>query len=289
MSHAVLNEKPLAEGKTKELWQSRLAQEVDVYSKDDITAGNGKRHDILPGKGVLATRTTCNVFEFLQEHGVPLAYAGRSDQPRVFRAQFTRMIPLEVVGRLRAAGSFLQRNQQFTAGFYMPEVIVEYFLKTTDKVFHGRGGGDRAYLVSVNDPLVMAQQGKVHVHRPDMPLKRDEPMLILPTAELGVMLTQFCHLHTVAKRVGELLERAFLEVGAELTDFKVEFGFLPGMPERIVIADVLDNDSWRLKYEGREVSKQNYRDGADLDSVLRDYELVADLTDRFKGLKIKVE
>jgi len=53
----------VTEGKTKRI--HRIAGNPDlvtVMSKDDITAGDGAKHDVIPGKGRLATATTCNVF-----------------------------------------------------------------------------------------------------------------------------------------------------------------------------------------------------------------------------------
>lgn len=72
------------EGKTKivtsVLGDSNIAI---VTSKDDITAGDGAKRDILVGKAELATSTTCNVFEFLRSRGIPVAYIGR-DGPTTF-------------------------------------------------------------------------------------------------------------------------------------------------------------------------------------------------------------
>lgn len=36
-----------------------------VRTKDNITAGDGAKHDVMAGKAELATRTTCNVFDYL--------------------------------------------------------------------------------------------------------------------------------------------------------------------------------------------------------------------------------
>ena len=60
----------IAEGKTKIVWEGG---EVLIESKDDITAGDGAKHDVIPGKGRLATATTCNVFRLLKACGLPVA------------------------------------------------------------------------------------------------------------------------------------------------------------------------------------------------------------------------
>lgn len=53
---------------------------------------------------------------------------------------------------------------------------------------------------------------------------------------------------------------------------------------RIVVGDVVDNDSWRLWPGGKrdqQMDKQIYREGGSLDEVLRNYRHVAVLTDSF--------
>ena len=56
----------LAEGKTKVIGQSADdPQKVIIVSKDDITAGDGAKHDLLSGKAAMATLTTCNNFRLL--------------------------------------------------------------------------------------------------------------------------------------------------------------------------------------------------------------------------------
>ena len=61
----------LAEGKTKIIYAdaSNSAQAI-IFSKDDITAGDGARRNTLPGKGALSGRTTANVFKLLSAAGM---------------------------------------------------------------------------------------------------------------------------------------------------------------------------------------------------------------------------
>ena len=56
----------VAKGKTKKIHQVPGSPDlVTILSKDDITAGDGAKHDIIPQKGRLANETTCNVFRLL--------------------------------------------------------------------------------------------------------------------------------------------------------------------------------------------------------------------------------
>ena len=128
----------VAEGKTKKIHLldggSGL---VRVLAKDDITAGDGAKHDIIPDKGRLATATTCNVFRLLKACGLPVAFV-EQDGPTSFVAPECSMLPYEVVVRREAHGSYLKRNPQLAKGQLFPQLIVEFYLKTKDKNWKGK-------------------------------------------------------------------------------------------------------------------------------------------------------
>src|SRR5579884_1815800 len=96
------------EGKTKIIIDAGKG-EVIIQSKDDITAGDGAKHDLLEGKAAASTQTTCNVFELLEASGIKTHFVGRETDSS-FRARNVRMIPLELVVRRYATGSYLKRN-----------------------------------------------------------------------------------------------------------------------------------------------------------------------------------
>ena len=52
----------VVEGKTKKIFRINGSDLVSVVAKDDITAGDGAKHDVIPDKGALATRppATCS-------------------------------------------------------------------------------------------------------------------------------------------------------------------------------------------------------------------------------------
>ena len=123
----------IAEGKTKILLAAKQnAGKVLIVSKDDITAGDGAKHDLIEGKAALSTRTTCNVFRLLKACGVPVAFEEQVDA-RTFLAPRCRMLPYEVVVRREAHGSYLKRMPGLAKGHLFPKLLVEFFLKTNGK------------------------------------------------------------------------------------------------------------------------------------------------------------
>jgi phosphoribosylaminoimidazole carboxylase PurE protein len=84
----------------------------------------------------------------------------------------------------------------------------------------------------------------------------------------------------IARQAFLVLEKAWQLEGGTLVDLKVEFGFNPD--GRLLLADVIDNDSWRVVEGGSYIDKQVYREGGGLDDVAAKYARVADITGRFR-------
>ncbi len=83
----------VAEGKTKKIHLVKGSSDLAVVvAKDDITAGDGAKHDIIPDKGRLATATTSNVFRLLQACGLPVAFV-EQDSAISFTAPKCLMLP----------------------------------------------------------------------------------------------------------------------------------------------------------------------------------------------------
>jgi phosphoribosylaminoimidazole-succinocarboxamide synthase len=119
----------IAEGKTKIIIEDpRNRKEVRIKSKSDITAGDGMSRHSLSGKNVLATETTCNCFSLLNQRGVPTHFI-RQVSADTFVAKRVRMIPIEMVVRRIAFGSYLKRNTYVKEGAVFKILPVEFFLK----------------------------------------------------------------------------------------------------------------------------------------------------------------
>ena len=62
--------KLLYEGKAKNVYETDKADELLMVYKDQATAFNGKKKEILPGKGVLNCQISVLVFDYLIKNGI---------------------------------------------------------------------------------------------------------------------------------------------------------------------------------------------------------------------------
>jgi len=241
----------LDEGKTKIIFaHSEKDDTIYMVHKDGLTAGDGARRNTLPGKGALACRTTSNVFYLLEEEGIQTHYIGMVGDNINLMTRCT-MIPLEVVMRRIATGSYLRRHPEVEEGTRFDPPLVEFFLK--DDARH--------------DPLVTE----------DDILEMD----VATSEEIEEM-------RRTGRRVFEILEAAWAKLDVTLVDCKIEFGRATSSGQ-LLVADVIDNDSWRIWPGGdkeRMLDKQLYRNMPEVtDEGLREllvkYTQVAELTDAF--------
>ena len=277
-----LTKKPAAgafvtEGKTKTIHLLKSGSDlVTVQSKDDITAGDGAKHDIIPDKGRLANATTCNVFRLLKACGLPVAFV-EQESPISFVAPKCDMLPYEVVVRREAHGSYLKRNPHLSKGQLFPHLLVEFYLKTKDKQWKGKPlVADDPYMRFVEDT------GQIELYNPAKPLLGQEPFLVLSTKNVFSRADEakfFPEMKRVARQAFLALEKAWQLEGGRLVDLKVEFGF--DSKKNLLLADVIDNDSWRVIESGGYIDKQVYRDGGALDDVAAKYRRVSEITSHF--------
>lgn len=96
------------EGKAKRV---RISDDglAEIEFKDDVTAGNGKKHAVFLGKGILCCRMSELLLAYLQQSGTPTHFLRRTadNQLTVRRVE---IIPLEVVVRFEVAGSLQKRT-----------------------------------------------------------------------------------------------------------------------------------------------------------------------------------
>jgi phosphoribosylaminoimidazole-succinocarboxamide synthase len=192
--------------------------------------------------------------------GLPTHYlnGGEDDDDNEMLVRRAQMIPLEVVVRGVAAGSLVKRRPGIVRGSLLVPRMIEFFFK------------DDAQHDPQIDPDAVVANG-------------------IATAQEVATMTE------LARIVYEILAHAWRRRDALLVDLKIEFGRLASGEGKgqLVIADVIDNDSWRVWPQGREelmLDKQLYRNletvtPADLDRIKANYEQVAEIVGTFPQMR----
>jgi len=196
------------DGKAKTLYEGPEPGTLIQYFKDDATAGNGAKHEIIDGKGVLNNRISEFIFSKLNNLGIPTHFIRRLNM-REQLIKEVEIIPLEVVVRNVAAGS-LTKRLGLEPGTQLPRSIIEFYYKDD----------------ALNDPMVSEE----HI-----------------TAFGWATPQELDDIMSLAIRVNDFLTGLFMGVGIQLVDFKIECGRLyDGDLMRIVLADEISPDNCRL-------------------------------------------
>ncbi|GMG85547.1 phosphoribosylaminoimidazolesuccinocarboxamide synthase [Paralimibaculum aggregatum] len=225
------------EGKAKILYEGPEPGTYVQYFKDDATAFNAEKFDVIDGKGVLNNRISEHIMTALTGIGIPNHFIRRINmREQLIRA--CEIIPLEVVVRNVAAGS-LSKRLGIDEGTALPRPIIEFYYKD-DKL---------------GDPMVTEE----HIVAFNWAAQQDIDDII-----------------SLALRVNDFLSGLFLGVGIKLVDFKVETGRIwDGDFQRIILADEISPDSCRLwdVKTGQKLDKDVFR--RDLGSLTDAYSEVA--------------
>ncbi|PRO66256.1 phosphoribosylaminoimidazolesuccinocarboxamide synthase [Alkalicoccus urumqiensis] len=175
----------LYEGKAKRIYETDEPGVLRVVYKDDATAFNGEKKEVLQGKGKLNNEISSRLFQQLKAHGVDSHFVSQvSELEQLVRS--VDIIPLEVVVRNIACGSLVKRTGM-ERGTKLAAPIVEFYYKDD----------------ALGDPLV----NRSHI----------QAMHLAEEAEVN-------QLQEKALRVNEVLVPYFAERGVDLVDFKLEFG-----------------------------------------------------------------
>jgi len=196
----------LSAGKTKTVTATTEPNNVVLTFRDDITAGDGKKHEILPGKGRVNATITAKLYSLLAEEGIPTHLLKTIDSNRLLVKKL-EMIPVEVVCRIRAAGHFIGIGKYFQNGDKLPFPVVEFYLK--DDALH--------------DPML-----------------NDQHLELLRMSNLN----EIERMRKITLEVGSFLDKYFDDRRGILVDFKLEFGH--DSDGNLMIGDELSPDSWRL-------------------------------------------
>ncbi|OYT55348.1 MAG: phosphoribosylaminoimidazolesuccinocarboxamide synthase [Candidatus Hecatellales archaeon ex4484_218] len=223
----------IAEGKTKIVYSSTSSDEVFLKFKDDITALDGEKHNVLPGKGVINAKVSAKIFSLLEEKDIPTHFVKLVDDTTM-KVKKLKMIPVEVVCRNVAAGHLVKNYPFFRKGDKLKEPLIEFFLK--DDLHH--------------DPLLSEEHLKI----------------------FGLMEEkEIENVKRITRRVNEVLREFMEKLGLQLVDFKLEFG--RDKEGKLRVGDELNIDCmrlWDLK-TGESLDKDVYRKGESLEKVLQTY------------------
>ena len=225
------------EGKAKTLFEGPEPGTIVQYFKDDATAFNNQKKGTITGKGVINNRISEFLMTKLGEIGVPTHFIRRLNMREQLIRQ-VEIIPLEVVVRNVAAGSFAKRFG-VEEGTQLPRSIMEFFHKND----------------ALGDPMVTEE----HI-----------------TAFGWATPQEIDDIMALAIRVNDFLSGLFLGAGIQLVDFKIECGRLwEGDMMRIVVADEISPDNcrlWDIQTQNK-LDKDRFR--RDLGGLLEAYQEVA--------------
>jgi len=247
------------EGKTKQVYEARdRPHEVIVVNKDQITANNAQSVHQIAGKAKCSNVTNAAIFEYLKDAGLETSFISQVDAT-TYSARACQMVPIEWVTRRLATGSFLKRNPGVPEGYRFSPPKLETFFKDD----------------AAGDPQWSRES-------------------ILSTVFDGFQAAlteqQYEQMAKTTVLVFEVLERAWAAVNCTLVDMKVEFG-VDRETGKILLSDVIDNDSWRLWEGGNKhlmKDKQVYRNlhtytNEDMKKVKAGYDWVMEKSQDFES------
>ena len=227
----------LYEGKAKVIFDGPEDGTLVQYFKDDATAFNAQKKDIITGKGVLNNHISEHIMQAVEQIGIPTHFLRRlNDREQLIRK--LEIIPVEVVVRNVAAGSICPRLG-IEEGSALPNTLVEFCLK--DDV--------------LGDPIIAA-----------------EHIITFGWAsadELDVI-------YEYTLRINNFLTGLFHGIGVRLIDFKLEFGRAQiddGV--ELLLADEISPDNCRLwdAKSNEKMDKDRFR--RDLGGLIDAYQEIA--------------
>lgn len=201
-----MSENKIYEGKAKTLYTTDNENEIIQYFKDDATAFNNQKKDVIASKGILNNYISEFVMLELSKSDIPTHFIKRIDDRKQL-VKKCKIIPLEVIVRNTTAGSMAKRLG-IEEGIDLGNPILDLCLKDD----------------ALGDPLI----------------NDDHAVEVLKV----VTREQLSLIRKLTFRINGILQKIFLDIGIKLVDFKIEFGF--DSNNNILLADEISPDSCRL-------------------------------------------
>lgn len=173
-------------GKAKDIYQTNHPHQVVIKFRDDITAGDGLKKDIVPQKGYYNSLISAKFFLLLEKSGIRTQFIELLE-PGWMLAHNLKMIPLEVITRNIATGSLLKRFP-FTEGeeFRPPLIQMDY-------------KNDEFHDPMLNDDIILA-----------LNLVNEEELQTI---------------REITLKINQILKEFLNTKGLLFPDFKIEYGY----------------------------------------------------------------
>ncbi|WP_405295381.1 phosphoribosylaminoimidazolesuccinocarboxamide synthase [Methanobrevibacter sp.] len=172
-------------GKVKSVFTTDNDDEVIIEFRDDMTAGDGARKEVMSNKGAYNAVISAKIFKVLEENGIATQFIDLP-KPNVMIAKKLEMIPIEVIVRNIATGS-LVRKYPIADGTRLDPPIVQMDFKA-----------DEYHDPMLNDSIIKA-------------------LGIATQDEIDILTEK-------ALKINDILTKFFSDAGIILVDYKVEFG-----------------------------------------------------------------
>jgi len=228
---------PLYEGKAKVIFEGPEPGTLVQYFKDDATAFNAQKKDVIAGKGILNNYISEHIMLAISEIGIPNHFIARTtDREQLIHK--LEIVPIEVVVRNVAAGSICTRLG-IEEGSKLNNTLVEFCLKDD----------------TLGDPIIAPE----HIFTFGW----------ASPEELEVMVED-------TLRINDFLTGLFSGIGVRLIDFKLEFGRIETEDGvEIILADEVSPDNCRLwdAETNEKMDKDRFR--RDLGGLIEAYKEIA--------------
>ena len=210
----------LYEGKAKRVYATDDPELLIVDYKDDATAFHGVKKGSISGKGIINNQMSNRLMQRLEREGIPTHFVQELSE-RETLVKRVQIVPLEVIVRNLAAGSFSKRYG-IPEGQPFNRPTIEFSYKNDE----------------LGDPLINTSH-LLAIH--------------LATEEEVETIKRY------AFRVNEVLRAFWAQCGVPLVDFKLEFGRLAD--GTIILADEISPDTCRLwdSATGKKLDKDRFR------------------------------
>lgn len=207
-------------GKAKKVFKTNDDTLCIFEYKDDATAFNGEKKGSFDGKGIINNQTANLIFKILEQKGIKTHFV-KEISKRETLVKKVDIIPLEVIVRNIAAGSFCKRYGT-TEGTVFKYPTLEFSYKNDE----------------LGDPLI-----------------NDYHAIALNIATKE----QIEQISKLAFDVNDALIEIFKNIDIRLVDFKIEVGF--DSDKNIILSDEISPDTCRLWdiHTNKKLDKDQFR------------------------------